>query len=126
MKIKVETKNAPPPKGMPFSQAIIAGNFVFTAGQIHLKSDGTPLEGTIKEQVHQVMNNLRVILEEAGTSFSNVVKTTIYVTNMDIYPTVNEVYGSYMSEPYPARETVCVKELPLGAKVEISMVAVKE
>lgn len=126
MKTKVESKDAPPPKATPFSQAIITGDFVFSAGQIHLTKDGTPLEGTIEEQIHQVMNNLRVILEEAGTSFSNVVKTTIYVTDMSIYPKVNEIYGSYMSDPYPARETVCVKELPLGAKVEISMIAVKD
>ena len=126
MKTKVETKNAPPPKTHPFSQAIITGNFVFTAGQIHLTSNGTPLEGTVEAQIHQVMKNLQAILKAAGVSFANVVKTTIYVTDMAIYPTVNEIYGSYLSEPYPARETVCVKELPLGAKVEISMVAVKD
>ena len=125
MKTKVETKNAPPPKTTPFSQAIIAGNFVFTAGQIHLTSNGTPLEGTIEEQIHQVMKNLEAILKEAGVTFADVVKSTIYVTDMSIYPKVNEIYGSYLKEPYPARETVCVKELPLGAKVEISMIARK-
>ncbi len=125
MKIKVETTKAPSPKTAPFSQGIIADNLVFTAGQIHLTPEGTPLEGTIEEQVHQIMKNLQAILEEAGTSFKNVVKTTIYVTDMSIYGKVNEVYGSYLSDPFPARETVCVKELPLGAKVEISMVAVK-
>jgi len=72
-----------------------------------------------------VQTVLQAILEEAGVSFSNVVKTTIYVTDMSIYGKVNEVYGTYMTEPFPAREVVCVKELPLGAKVEISMVAVK-
>jgi len=123
MKTKVETKGAPPPKTTPFSQAIIANNFVFTAGQFHLTPDGTPLEGTIEEQVHQIMKNLQAILTEAGTSFANVVKTTIYVTDMSIYGKVNEVYGSYLSDPYPARETVCVKELPLGAKLEISLIA---
>ena len=83
------------------------------------------LEGTFEEQIHQVMKNLSAILEKAGVSFLNVVKTTIYVTDMENYATVNKVYGSYMSDPYPAREVVCVKELPLGAKVEISMVAAK-
>lgn len=125
MKTKVETAKAPPPKTTPFSQAIIADKFIFTSGQVHLKSDGTPLEGTLEEQVHQIMKNLQAILEAAGVSFSDVVKTTIYVTDMSLYGKVNEVYGSYLSPPYPARETVCVNELPLGAKVEISMVAVR-
>ena len=126
MKIKVETKNAPASKGIPYSQGIIAGNLVFTAGQIHLKPDGTPVEGTIEKQIHQIMRNLEAILKEAEATFADVVKTTIYITDMSIYPKVNNIYGSYMTEPYPARETVCVKELPLGAKVEISMVAVKD
>lgn len=125
MKEKIDTSKAPPPKAMPFSQGIIANNIVFTAGQIHLKSDGSPLEGTPEEQIHRVMKNLQAILEAAGVSFGDVVKATIYVTDMSIYPKVNEIYGSYMTEPFPARETVCVKELPLGAKVEISMVAIK-
>ncbi len=124
MKAKVQTDKAPKATG-PFSQAVIEGNFVFTSGQVYLTPEGKLLEGTIEEQAHQVMKNLKAILEEAGTSFDNVVKTTIYVTDMSLYGKINEVYGSYFSEPYPARETVCVKELPLGAKVEISMIAVK-
>ena len=88
--------------------------------------EGKLLEGTIEEQVHQIMKNLGAILKDAGVTFENVVKTTIYVTDMSIYGQVNIVYGSYFKDPpFPARETVCVKELPLGAKVEISMVAVK-
>lgn len=125
MKIKIETKNAPLPGKSPHSQAIVAGNFVFTQGSIHLTPEGKLLEGTIEEQIHQIMKNLGEILRAAGVSFSDVVKSTIYVTDMSIYGKVNEVYGSYFSEPYPARETVCVKELPLGAKVEISMIAIK-
>lgn len=125
MKIKVETTKAPAPGNSPHSQAIIADNFVFTQGSIYLTPEGKLLEGTIEEQIHQIMKNLQAILTEAGVGFENVVKTTIYVTDMSIYPKVNEVYGSYFSEPYPARETVCVKELPLGAKMEISMIAVK-
>lgn len=124
MKTKIETTNAPKATG-PFSQAVIEGNFVFTSGQVYLTTEGKLLEGTIEEQAHQIMKNLKAILEKAGVSFENVVKTTIYVTDMTIYGKINEIYGSYMVEPYPARETVCVKELPLGAKVEISMVAVK-
>lgn len=124
MKSKVETPNAPKATG-PFSQAVISGNFVFTSGQIYLTKEGKLLEGTIEEQTHQIMKNLKAILESVGVTFSDVVKTTIYVTDMSVYSKVNEVYGSYMTEPFPARETVCVKELPLSSKIEISMVAMK-
>lgn len=125
MKIKVETINAPKATG-PFSQAIISNNLVFTSGQVYLTVEGKLLEGTIEEQTHQVMKNLKAILEEAGCSFADVVKTTIYVTDMADYGKINEVYGSYFSEPFPARETVCIKELPLAANLEISMVASKK
>lgn len=125
MKTKVLTPKAPSPGSGPFSQAIVADNFVFTQGSIYLTSDGTLLKGSIEEQVHQIMKNLQAILDEAGVTFAHVVKTTIYVTDMSIYGKVNEVYARYMSDPYPARETVCVKELPMGAKVEISMIAIK-
>lgn len=124
MNIKVVTKNAPSATG-PFSQAIISGNFIFTSGSIYLTIEGRLLESTIEDQIHQIMKNLKGILNEAGADFSNVVKTTIYVTDMSIYGKINEVYGSYMSDPFPAREVVCVKELPLGAKVEMSMIAMK-
>lgn len=125
MKTKVETVNAPKATG-PFSQAIIAGNLVFTSGQVYLTPEGKLLEGNIEERTHQAMKNLKAILESAGASFSDVVKTTIYVTDMSLYGKINTVYGSYFSEPFPARETVCVKELPLGAKLEISMTAIKK
>lgn len=125
MKTKVFTDKAPSPGNSPHSQAIIANNFVFTQGSIYLTPEGKLLEGSMQEQVHQIMKSLQVILEEAGVTFADVVKTTIYVTDMSLYKEVNEVYGSYFSESYPARETVCVKELPLGAKVEISMIAAK-
>lgn len=125
MKTKIETTKAPSPGTSPHSQAIVVGDFVFTQGSIYLTPEGKLLEGTIEEQIHQIMKNLQAILGEAGTSFANVVKSTIYVTDMSLYGKVNEVYGSYFSDPYPAREAVCVKELPLGAKVEISMIAAK-
>ncbi len=124
MKQKVETTKAPKAAG-PYSQAIVSGNLVFTSGQIHLTPEGKLLEGTIEEQTHQVMKNLQAVLAAAGVSFKEVVKTTIYVTDMAVYGKVNEVYGSYFSEPFPARETVQVAALPLGAKVEISLVAMK-
>jgi len=124
MKTKVETSNAPKAIG-PYSQAVTFGNFVFTSGQVYLTKEGKLLEGTVEEQTHQIMKNLKEILESAGVTFKDVVKTTIYVTDMSLYGKINEVYGSYMTEPFPARETVCVKELPLGSKIEISMVAIK-
>ena len=124
MREKISTNKAPQATG-PFSQAIVVDNLIFTSGQIYLTPEGNLLEGSTEEQVHQIMRNLQAILEEAGTSFSDVVKSTVYVTDMEIYKTVNEVYGSYMTEPFPAREVICVKALPLGAKVEISMIALK-
>ncbi len=125
MRTKVETDKAPAAGSSPHSQAIIADNLVFTQGSIYLTPEGKLLEGTLEEQIHQIMKNLQNILEAAGVTFADVVKTTIYVTDMSLYGTINEIYKSYMSDPYPAREAVCVKDLPLGAKVEISMIAVK-
>jgi 2-iminobutanoate/2-iminopropanoate deaminase len=124
MKNKIESNNAPKATG-PFSQAIVKDGFVFTSGQIYLTLEGKLLEGTIEEQTHQIMKNLGEILKEAGVSFDDVVKTTIYVTDMSVYGKINQVYGEYFSDPYPAREVIGVKELPLGAKIEISMIAVK-
>ena len=124
MKEKIETTDAPKATG-PFSQAVINGDMVFTSGQVYLTPDGKLLEGSIEEQTHQVMKNLKAILEKAGATFVDVVKATIYVTDMSLYGKINAVYSTYFSEPFPARETVCVKELPLGAKLEISMIAFK-
>ncbi|MFH0943244.1 MAG: RidA family protein [Candidatus Beckwithbacteria bacterium] len=125
MKQKVETTKAPKAMG-PYSQAITVGNLVLTSGQIHLTAEGKLLKGTIEAQTHQVMKNLGAVLDAAGVSFKEVVKATIYVTDMAIYGKINEVYGSYFSEPFPARETVQAAALPLGAEVEISLVAVKK
>lgn len=109
---------------LPFSPSVTKGNFVFTSGQVYLK-DGKLIEGTIEEQTHQVMKNLQGILEKAGVTLNDVVKTTIYTTDMSLYGKVNEVYSTYFAETFPAREMVCVKELPLGAKLEVSMIAFK-
>ena len=125
MQIKIESAKAPKVIG-PYSQAIVAGSLIFSSGQIYMTTEGKLLEGTIEEQTHQVMKNLEVVLEEAGVTFENVIKTTIYVTDMADYAKINEVYGSYFKSVFPARETVGVQALPAGAKVEISMVAVKE
>ncbi|MEK7634148.1 MAG: RidA family protein [Patescibacteria group bacterium] len=124
MKKKIETTKAPKAVG-PYSQALTVDNLVFTSGQIHLTPEGKLLEGTIEEKTHQVMKNLKAVLEEAGVTFADVVKTTIYIIDMDDYIKLNEIYDSYMSDPFPARETVSVKALPLGATLEISMIAVK-
>jgi len=109
--------------GVPISKFREANGFVYTSGQVYLTPEGKLLEGTVEEKVHQIMKNLESILKEAGTSFAKVLKTTIYVTDMANYGKINEVYATYFAEPYPAREVVCVKELPLGAEVEISMIA---
>jgi 2-iminobutanoate/2-iminopropanoate deaminase len=111
---------------LPFSSAVSRNGFVFTSGQVYLTEDGKLLKGTIVEQTHQVMKNLQKILLKEGFDFIDVVKTTIYITDMSVYQQVNEVYASYFKQPYPAREMVCVKELPLGAKLEISMIAARE
>ncbi len=124
MKISVETSSSVN-TALPFSETRTTGNLVFTSGQIYLTPEGKLLEGTIEEQTHQVMKNLRTVLKEAGVNFKNVVKTTIYVTDLSEFKKISEVYVSYISQPYPARETVCVKELALGAKLEISMIAAK-
>ena len=109
---------------LPFSPFVEKKGFIFTSGQIHLK-DGELLQGTVEEKTHQVMRNLEGVLKKAGVTFKDVVQTFIYVTDMSIYEKVNEVYITYLSEPFPARVTVGVKELPLGADIEISMVVSK-
>lgn len=110
---------------VPFSKFIITNNLVFTSGQIHLGVDGVLVEGTIEEKTHQVMKNLSKILSEAEVTFDSVVKATIFVTDMSNYSKINEVYMAYFGTRFPARELVCVKELPLGAEIEMSMIAEK-
>lgn len=124
MKQKVESTVAPKATG-PFSQAILTENLVFTSGQIALTPEGKLVEGEIEDQAHQVLKNLKAILSAADLDFSHVVKTTIYVTDMALYSRINAVYAEYFSAPFPARELVGVKQLPLGAQVEMSVVAVK-
>jgi 2-iminobutanoate/2-iminopropanoate deaminase len=124
MKKSIHTDNAPKAVG-PYSQAIVSNNLVFTSGQIHLNSKSELVNGTIGEKTKQVMNNLSEVLAAAGLSFDNVLKVTIYVTDMSNYAEINEVYATYLKEPFPARELICVKALPLGADIEISMIASK-
>lgn len=120
----INTDKAPAPIG-PYNQSVKANGFLFISGQIAIVPSTGELEmGSVDTETHQVMNNLKAILHEAGTDFSAVVKTTIFLSDMSLFGGVNEVYGSYFSGDHPARETVAVKGLPKGVNVEISMIAV--
>jgi len=122
----IDTRNAPTPIG-PYSQAVEAGGFLYVSGQIAKDpSTGAMKNDSIKEETLQVMNNLKAVLSSAGLQMQNIVKTTIYLTDINDYKKVNEVYGSFFYNSYPARETVQVAALPAGAKVEISVVAVEK
>ncbi|HKP33034.1 MAG TPA: RidA family protein [Chitinophagaceae bacterium] len=121
----INTSNAPEPIG-PYSQAVMVGNMLFISGQVAIN----PATGNVEAQdviaeTHQVMHNLKSILAEAGIDFNRVVKTTIFLSDMSLFSTVNEVYGKYFHGDFPARETVAVKGLPKNVNVEISMIAVK-
>lgn len=119
---EVFTNKAPEAIG-PYSQAMIAGDFLYASGQIGINPEtGEVVEG-IEAQTKQVMENLKAILREAGVDFSQVVKFTIYLSNMDDFATVNEIYGSYLKKPYPARATIEVSRLPKDVLVEIDAVA---
>jgi 2-iminobutanoate/2-iminopropanoate deaminase len=119
----INTNNAPAPIG-PYNQAVQAGNLLFISGQVALKpGSGDLANADIIEETHQVMQNLKAILTEAGISFDDVVKTTIFLSDMALFGQVNEIYGKYFSGEFPARETVAVKGLPKNVNVEISMIA---
>lgn len=123
MKSQVSTLNAP---GAPFlSQAIICNGTIYVSGQIHGKADGSIVEGTVKEKVEQIMQNISEILKAADATLDDIVKVVIYVTDMAQMPELNEVYPAYFNKPFPVREAVCVQALPLGATIEISVVAEK-
>lgn len=119
----VNTTNAPAPIG-PYNQAVKAGGFLFISGQVALVPGTSELKtGNITEETDQVMKNLKAILSEAGLSFENVVKTTIFLKDMSLFVQVNKEYGKHFELDFPARETVAVKGLPKDANVEISMIA---
>lgn len=105
------------------SQGIISNGFIFVSGQVHATPDLTLVEGTVKEKVAQIMQNISDVLKAADATLDDIVKLTIYVTDIAQMPELNEVYPSYFTEPYPVREAVCVSALPLGATIEISVVA---
>ena len=122
MKKIITSKNAPAPIG-PYSHGVLAGNTLFVSGQVGKHPiTGELMLTDIKTETHQVMKNIQGILTDAGMDFKNVVKTTIFLVDMNDFASVNEVYGSYFSGNYPARETVQVSKLPLGVNVEISVV----
>lgn len=119
----INTQHAPAPIG-PYSQSVMTGNLLFVSGQIAID----PKTGNIEAkdaaaETTQVMRNLEAILNEAGLNFNNVVKTTIFLSDMSLFTIVNEVYGNYFSDNFPARETVAVKGLPKNVNVEISVIA---
>ena len=122
MRKVIHTERAPKAVG-PYSQAISTGNLLFTAGQIAIDPrTGKLVEGGIKEQTRQVMENLKAILTEARTGFTNVVKTTVFLQDMKTFAEFNQVYGEYFPSEPPARSTFQVGALPLGALVEIEMI----
>ena len=121
----ITTKNAPEPIG-PYNQAILFNDTLYISGQVCIDPHTGNLKNKdLQEETHQVMQNLKSILQEAGMSFNNVVKTTIFLTDMNRFSEINEIYGKYFDGDFPARETVQVSALPKFVNVEISMIAVK-
>ena len=122
---QVKTDKAPAAIG-PYSQAVVAGGFLFSAGQIALDpASGQIVDGGVTAQTDRVMQNLKAVLDQAGLTWSDVVKTTVYLHDMADFPTVNEIYGKALGSARPARSTVQVSALPRGALVEIDMIAAK-
>ncbi len=123
MKQIIQTKKAPAPIG-PYCQAVKAGGFLFISGQVAIDpATNEIIKGNVHEETHRVMKNLKAILDEAHLKFQHVIKTTIFLSDMSLFAEVNEVYGSYFEDDFPARETVAVKGLPKNVNVEISMIA---
>ncbi len=125
MKKTVYSSNAPKPIGA-YSQAILAGNTLYVSGQIPVDpQSGNLVEGGAGSQAKQVMENIGAILKEAGMDYGNVVKCSVFLSDMTLFRLVNEVYGTYFPTDPPAREAIAVKGLPLGVDVEISCIAIK-
>jgi 2-iminobutanoate/2-iminopropanoate deaminase len=120
----IKTDKAPKPIG-PYSQAVRVDNLLFLSGQVAMKPDTNELiTGDITAEAKQIMENLKAVLSAANLTFEHVVKTTMFLADMNLFGAVNDVYGSYFNGDFPARETVAVKALPKGVEVEISMIAV--
>jgi 2-iminobutanoate/2-iminopropanoate deaminase len=124
VKTVVRTENAPAPfQGAPYSQAIAAGGFVFVSGQLGLSAGDTAISGGIEEQTERIFANLGAILAEAGTGLDRLVKTTVFLQNLDDFQAMNSVYAQHVGDRPPARSTVEVAKLPSGALVEIEAIA---
>ncbi len=123
MKEVIMSSKAPKAIG-PYSHANKAGNMVFISGQIPLTADGTIIDESIEAQAKQCLENVKSIVEEAGGTLSNIVKTTIFVTDLGNFAKVNEVYATYFTQNHPARTTVEISKLPLGVGIEIEAIAV--
>jgi 2-iminobutanoate/2-iminopropanoate deaminase len=119
---KIHTEEAPAAIG-PYSQGVIIDQLFFSSGQIPLTKEGVMIDGDVKEQTHQVFQNLQAVLKEAGSSLDQVVKATVFISDMNEFADINEVYGQYFSEHKPARSCVEVARLPKDAKVEIEVIA---
>jgi 2-iminobutanoate/2-iminopropanoate deaminase len=123
-RIVVRTDAAPAPfQGAPYSQAIRAGDLVFVSGQLGLKPGETAISGTIQDQTEQIFQNLKAILEEAGSGLDRILKTTVFLTDLTSFRGMNEVYARHVGEERPARSTVEISALPSGALVEIEAIA---
>jgi 2-iminobutanoate/2-iminopropanoate deaminase len=119
----IQSGNAPAPIG-PYNQAVKSGNFLFVSGQVALKPGTNDLANSdIIEETHQVLQNIKAILAEAEMDFRNIVKTTIFLSDMELFSRVNEIYAKYFDGFFPARETIAVKGLPKNANIEISVIA---
>ena len=118
----ISTDKAPAAIG-PYSQAISTGSLIFTSGQLPLKPGSKDISDNIKDQARASLTNVRAILEAAGSSLQKVVKTTVYLTGISDFASVNEIYAEFFSTPFPARSCFAVKALPLGARVEIEVIA---
>jgi 2-iminobutanoate/2-iminopropanoate deaminase len=125
MKQIIQTDKAPAPIG-PYSQAVLSSNTLYISGQIALDpSSGALVQESLEDETRQVMQNLSAILGAAGFSFADVVKSTIFLSDMSFFPRVNDLYGSFFEGDFPARETVQAAGLPKGVNVEISMIAIR-
>lgn len=122
-KKQIHTDRAPAAIG-PYSQAIDLGELVFTSGQIPVAPDGS-ISGDAAEQARQCMENLKAVLEAAGSSMDKVIKTTVFITDMEQFGTINEVYAGFFARPYPARSCVQVAKLPKGVSIEVEAIALK-
>jgi 2-iminobutanoate/2-iminopropanoate deaminase len=118
------TNDAPRADGI-LSQGMVSGDTIYVSGQVHQRPDGSIVDGSVEEKLAQIMSNIAAILKTANAILDDIVKLVIYVTDMAQMPKLNKLYPTYFSGPCPVREAVCVKELPLGATIEISIVATK-